>query len=64
MCKNKLFQSSGIKNEFYAKFRNENNTFILNLITRVRDKNNQITPKTCPRGIWPSGAKKSVPPNW
>jgi hypothetical protein len=30
MCKNELFQSSGTKNEFHAKFRDEDNslTFI------------------------------------
>ncbi len=26
MCKNKLFQNSGMKNELYAKFRDENNS--------------------------------------
>ena len=25
MCKNELFQSSGMKNEFQAKFKDENN---------------------------------------
>ena len=27
MCKNELFQSPGMKNEFHAKFKNENNSF-------------------------------------
>jgi hypothetical protein len=31
MCKKEFFQSSGTKNEFHAKFRNENNTFAINL---------------------------------
>ena len=31
ICKNELFQSSWMKNELHAKFRNENNTFTYNL---------------------------------
>ncbi len=31
MCKNKLFQSLGKKNELHTKFRNENNNFAKNL---------------------------------
>jgi hypothetical protein len=26
MCKNEIFQSSGMKNELHAKFRDENNS--------------------------------------
>ncbi len=35
MCKNKIFESSGTKTEFYVKFRDENN----NLPKKKKTKN-------------------------
>jgi hypothetical protein len=36
MCKNELFQSSETKNEFHAKFRDENNIKFKSNITNSR----------------------------
>ena len=39
MCKNEHFQSSGTKNEFHAKFRDENNSLTKNICDVLNPRN-------------------------